>query len=1284
MRAFAKCLTQILRRWPASIVALIVALNFVAGGMHTSAQSGAGSIEGTVTDSTGAVIPGAAIRVVNVATGVAVNTITNGVGFYQAPNLFAGTYTVTVKVAAMKTAESTVRLLAAQSAEVEVVMVAGEVTQRVEVSANFVQLTTNDSGTIASTLENERINQLPMNGRVLLNLAQATTPGLEAGGTRVNGLMAEALEYVADGVPLTNRNFGGEGNSTQAQLPDPDSVQEVRLETTNTSAMYAAPATGIITTKSGTNSLHGSVFETARNNAIGLAKRRQDLPGFAAPHLVRNEFGASVGGPIVLPKLYHGKDKSFWFLAYERYSLAQITYQQNYSYTPAMRNGDWSNLYNSAGVFQQLYDPNTTASSQNCNGTGSPNTYCRAPFANNQLPISRLSPTTKKLFAITPLPTTNDNPLVTTNLTAPNPTYNVIPNISFRLDHSFDENNKAYARYTGITQNNSSLRNNPINPGTIAAEGIPAGASGFQNVVIGTYGGGIGYTHVFSPTFYSETIASQNWQSQYFVGGASLNYAKMLGLPNNFGTPGFPDINSSGFGNLFGTQWAYGYSQIISNLDENLSKTVGRQQIQFGGRYRHERFGYLPDQSHDTVTFNGYATALENPASGTNLSSTSNTGNTDADYFLGAASNYNVNKNAPYIHFHDMEFDVYAQDNIHVNRSLTINIGLRYEAHPAPWLKYGMANGFDLKNHAIVLSGSANDLIGRGYTTQAIMTNLQNIGARFETPEQAGLPSTIVRNYNMTFGPRLGIAYQPVNGKYGTVIRGAYGRYIYPVPIRSQMINMVKNLPFTATYNQSYTAANQSPDGKANYLLRAPQSVVMGVNSSGVVNTDSINSILPGQGFWALSPNYAPDYVTQTNVTVEQAFKGDSALRVTWLYTHGTNLDRVYYPNSTPSLYVWESKTGQPQPTGSLSSVAMNPYDAQTWGSISWDAKNGWSNDNALQAAYQRLYHKGVAYQIAYTWSKPFRVGGNWSRDGMGYTTESYASTGGLGVMTQPYGQVLAPALPPARPAGIAPYEDYHALARYADYIVDTAIPKQHITFSGILDLPFGTGKRFFGNSGRMLNELIGGFQIAGLGSVVSQDFAVNSSYWGPTNPLKLYKHGAPVTDCRSGVCHKAYEWFNGYIAPTAISGNACATTNNLVFGLPSSWAPYSAPSDTNCNKANPANQYYNKDEVAVTLLNGTTVPVAYSPGPAGANPYSHTVLNGPINYNADLSIFKVFPITERVNLRVNMDAFNAFNIQGFTNPNTTDGIQQVEPGSGSASSYNPPRQVQFTMRLSF
>jgi hypothetical protein len=1230
-------------------VQLIVVFALLFQSSVSLAQSGAGSIQGTIQDPTGAILPNVAVHAVKQDTGATFDTTSNGAGFYALQGLFTGKYTVTFTAAGMKGYQVTIELQDAQNAVINPQMTVGTVSEKVTVTADTVQLATYDSGTISTQLDKGRIDQLPMNGRNLLTLTGSTVPGLEASGTRANGNMPEGLEYTQDGAPMTNRNFGGEGNSTQAQLPDPDSVQEVKIETTNSSAQFATPATSIITTKSGTNALHGSFFETARNNAVGIAKARQNPANYAAPHLVRNEFGANIGGPVRIPKLYNGKDKTFFFFAFERFSLAQSTNELVAVPTVAMRNGDFSGLVNSSGVLQVLYDP----------ATSSPTTYQRTPFPTvnglrNQIPLGRESPLAKAIYAATPLPTTADNPLVTTNYNASNLTYQTVPNTTFRLDHVFTEADRAYLRFTDIVQFQEALRNYPANsPATIAGGGLPANATGYQDIPITTISGALGYDHVFSPTLYSETIYSQQWMRQYVQGGGPINedYEQELGLPNNFGQTGFPNIGANLIMPYGGSQFNYGMSQVLSNIDENLTKVIGRHQLAFGGRYRHERFGYLPDRSSDTLTLGAYATAEIDPTSGANYTALANTGYQDGDFFLGAIASYSQVKNAPFQHYVEQEIDTYFQDNFHLNKNLTINAGLRWEIHPAPFTRDGTLGSFDLNHDAIVLANPMSFYVSRGFTTQAITTNLQNLGVNIETPQQAGIPNSMFFNNDFCFSPRIGVAYTPFDSRWHTVIRGGYGRYIYPVPIRNSVKITSANIPFSASYSQSYIAANQSPDGLPNYLLRTPQAVIAGQNSSSVVNTSTVNAILPGLTISTLDPHYPPDYVTQVNATVEQPLKGSSVLRVTYLFDHGSNLDQNYEYNNHPSNYVYEVETGQIPPTGTYAATALGPYDQKVYGSGNVESlRTGWSNDSALQVNYQRQFNKGYAYQVFYVYSRAFRVGGNTFRDSVFYPGENFLP-GVIPNNVNP-GTLLSPS---------------HALNHYENYKVDTAIPEHHVTFNGIVDLPVGRGKRFLGNTNKLVDELVGGYQVAFIGNVVSQSFQPVATNWGPTSHVQVYKHSHPITDCRSGVCHKEYEWFNGYIAPGAIGAAV-----NGVSGLPTNYTPYQTPINNT-----PGTSNYGNNNVPVTLSNGNVVQVAYSPGPA-ANPFYRTVVLGPYNYEADMSLYKVFPITERVNLRVNVDAFNAFNIQGYINPNLTDGTEVL------TTSYWTPRQIQFSARLTF
>jgi hypothetical protein len=1282
------------------------------------AQSGAGSIQGTVVDPTGAVMPGASIHIVNQATGVVEDTKTNRAGFYQVPDLFTATYTITITAPGMKTFEQTIELLATQNAVIKATMTPGAVTETVEVTTDAVQLTDKEDGTISSTLDAARISQLPENTRELLTLAYATTPGFDVAssdapsstpgngtsGQRANGLFSEALNYVSDGVTMTNRNFGGENNSGQGVLPDPDSIQQVTIKLTDASAQYATPGTAVITSKSGTNRIHGTAFETAVNNYWGVARTRNDLSGAPEPQYVRNEFGVAVGGPIVFPKLYDGRNKSFWFFSFERFSVASAPTEPIAVPTVAMRNGDFSNFVNSSGEFIMLFDPSTTAANTACpvpvvssvaafSGTIS-NSACRTQFPNNQIPVSREPAFTQTINAITPLPNNSNNPLVTPNLNAPNEYYVVVPSVTFRIDQNFNERNKAYLHYSSNEQVSRSLRNYGGNaPGTLAAPGIPAQASGYQDIPISNFGASLGFTHIFSSSFFSETILSNQWLRQYVGSGGNpnLDYEQELGLPNDFGQTGFPDIGGASLTNLGGSMFNYQSNQNISQIDENMTKTVGVHQMFFGGRYHHERLYYLNSREADEVGFGPYVTGLYDTSSGNVGGTYPTAGNGNGDFFLGGGAAFDEWLQAPPSHFRDQETDLYYQDYWHIAHNLTLNLGLRYEAHPARETENGANDGFDVKNHAIVLGNSIQNLENLGYTTPALVARMEDIGVNFETPAQAGFPSTLYNSAYFNFSPRIGFAWQFWQ-KFGTILRGGYGRYLYPEPTRSSNPGPTA-LPFTYEFQQNYENATEAPGAETGYLLRNPQSIFVGQNTTNVVNTSSTSGILPGfSGEEFFDVDYKPDTVTETNVTIEQPLKWNSVLRVSHVYSHGSYLDHEFDLNGHPSTFVYEMQNNQDTPAGTTigsptyGNTATGPYDQTVYGAINYDEKTGWSNDNQVQVNFQRLYHHGFGFQVFWTYSKAFRVGGNAGRDSVIYPWENYLGTlqNTNVTFTSPYGAVAQPRTPPSPPNGVASYYEWHQLDKWEEYQRDPAVNPQHIGFNYIVDLPFGRGKKFFGSSNRLVNEIIGGYQLAGLGTFISSIFQPTATNWGQTSPIQVYKHKVPITDCTSGNCYKEYLWFNGYIAPT-VNGNLATCAKNCISGIPANYTAYQTPIDNT-----PGTTYYGTNEVQVngSGLNGGgggTENQVFASGPAGANPYSHTFMQGPKNWKSDISLFKTFPIKGAVNVRFNWDVFNFLNHQGYNLPNATTGIEEYQPGGLSgASSFWAGRQMQFTLRLNF
>ncbi len=329
----------------------------------------------------------------------------------------------------------------------------------------------------------------------------------------------------------------------------------------------------------------------------------------------------------------------------------------------------------------------------------------------------------------------------------------------------------------------------------------------------------LSYTHVFSSTFYSETLINNSWDHTESGGAGNQNvdYASQLGLPNPFGQTSFPGIfgaTQPGVGNQQGSDlmnFYYGSfrsnSQIITGIDENLSKIIQRHQLQFGGRYRHERISILPDQAAaEQTTFGGNGTALVNPGTiaSSSFTATPFTGLAIADFFLGSAQSYATTLNHGRYNFRDQEIATYFQDDFHVNSKLVLNLGIRWEIHPALHEAHDFITTFDLPNHAIVLGS-------RSLTMKVLalpQPRCERYGERryqFETADQVGLPASIIPNNYFTFAPRFGFAYRPLGDKRGTVVRGGYGTYIYPPPLRNFYADNRQNAPFFHTYNQDYT-----------------------------------------------------------------------------------------------------------------------------------------------------------------------------------------------------------------------------------------------------------------------------------------------------------------------------------------------------------------------------------------------------------------------------------------------------------------------------------------------
>src|SRR5436309_3055248 len=314
-------------------------------------QTSTGSVRGTVRDQSGAVMPGAVVTLTNAATGLAAHTQANDVGFYVFAAVIPGTYRIAVESPGMKKFEGLLNVQVQQVAAVDPVLAVAQTATEIIVS-DVTQVVNVDNPTLGHVLERQRIEQLPINGRNIKSLL-VTVPGME--GNRAYGLREGSHEFVIDGAALSDKVYG----DTVRRPPGLDTIEEFKVENNNSSAKFTRPTTVVMSTRSGTNQFHGSLFETHRNNALGKARRREeyfDKP----PQLIRNEYGASAGGPLIMPGLYHGRNRTFWFAAYEGSRNINPTPLGFPVPTTEMRNGDFRNLVDSQGRQLKIYDPWTT------------------------------------------------------------------------------------------------------------------------------------------------------------------------------------------------------------------------------------------------------------------------------------------------------------------------------------------------------------------------------------------------------------------------------------------------------------------------------------------------------------------------------------------------------------------------------------------------------------------------------------------------------------------------------------------------------------------------------------------------------------------------------------------------------------------------------------------------------------------------------------------------------------------------------------------------------------
>ncbi|MBI3279808.1 MAG: carboxypeptidase regulatory-like domain-containing protein [Acidobacteria bacterium] len=1181
---------------------------------------------GTVMDQTGAVIPDAPVTLTNMATNVTRQTTTNQAGIFVFPSLVPGQYRLTVGVQAMQRFEANVTVQVQQSVVVDPVLKPGQTTTTVDVLEVTPMLTV-DNPTLGHVLERQRIEQLPINGRDIGSLLQ-TVPGMES--YRAYGLREGSQEVVLDGSPTEDRVLG----SNLKRPPGLDTVQEFKVEVNNSSAKFTRPTTVIISTKSGTNQLHGAAFETHRNNAIGKARTRADYYD-KPPQSIRNEFGASAGGPVRLPGIYNGKDRTFWFFAYEALRNVDSTTRILRVPTMEMRNGDFRGLVDSQGRRTTIYNPWTTDL----------NTWQRQPFSYggqlNVIDPALMSPLAKYVYSVTPEPTLpNVNPLVEGNWIGPHRNVNRNWTVSARFDHRFSDKDHFYARLTAGDLFRAYPDGATLLPST-------DGAINYSKQTAPNRSLATSWLHSFSPVFFNELLLSGSREHWRISPYNEDPLADVLGLPNPFGAPNFPRITSTGISgwSLLSNNTRTGANSYLV-LDDNATRIVGRHELQFGAHLRKDQINMLPDQQQisGSLTPRPLATGLYDPkTSRTNPRATALTGQAIASLFLGQMA-YANRLVRGYFYGRLDEYSFYFQDNFKVTPRLTLNLGVRWEFWPSYREKNNILAGFDRDRRAVVLSSPLSDFYKLGATFPSFVQKLESFGANFITWEEAGLPRSLIRTNPKNFGPRLGFAYRGGDGLKSFVMRGGYRISYFPIPVRPWTEYSHFSLPLSGFYRYRTDDAEQSPDGYPNWTLRSIPDVIAGVNSRNVIRVEQDPSLSRGGGgVNYLDPDQPDTRVHDWNFT-----------RVAYVGSHTGNLEMFYDYNDVTPDYIWYVTTGERLPSGEFANVARRPYDQQVYGGIREYQKSGWANYQGVQLELERRYSGGYGYQIFYVVSNALTAGGRgWNAGGILKETNIY--------------------LPNSVPS------DLDERNRFLNYQRDTSIPKHRVRWNWVADLPFGKGKALGRNAGTFLDRVIGGWQIAGMGSLRSNYFALPSNIYPTGEKIETYGYKYPIEDCRSGTCFPGYLWWNGYIPANQINSTHPVTGKpNGIMGVPANYKPAGQPLlpwPANPSRSDPMYGFYGTNTVWVPLNDGSVQRLAYNDN---LHPWRNQYLPGVRRWGLDASLFKMIPINERFKVRFNADFFNVLNNPGNANSIDSTGFLSTRVSGQSA------RELQLTLRLTW
>lgn len=1050
-----------LRRLPAAASALILlTIAFVTNGPQAAAQKDAGAIVGTVRDPSGAVVVGAKISVTDIERGQTFNTTTGASGEYVASPLRIGRYTVSVEHPGFKTAVSnTIDINVQDRAAINITLELGAVVDTIKVTA-FTPLIQTETSELGQIVDSKRVSALPLNGRNFAQLAllSAGTAPSEPGsrdeggyGFSSNGARSLQNNFLLDGVD-NNSNLPDLLNETNFVIQPPiDALEEFKVQTNAYSAEFGRGNGAIVNAviKSGKNQLHGSLWEFLRNEKLD-SKNYFDDRNSPTPPFKQNQFGGTFGGPVVIPGLYNGKDRTFFFFDYEGLRKRQAQTQTALVPNSAWLTGDFTNNLDGS----TLLDYSSATGVLDCNKvatyTGeifdtrqtqvdatSPTGFCGVPFGYNGsgqpvnvIPFAKQDPLGERLAALYPTAgpfnQNSGNNFLANPVLAESRT-----NFDTRVDERFSDADSVFFRFSYEDQPSTI-------PGTFG--GIADGGGFFSGVEKNSYRSfATSWTRIFKPTLINEfrlgynRINSQRAQlnaNKNISGDPSFN-VNFPGVPFSPGIGGLPQLGFSDVSTLGSP--TYLPSKELQNsytLSENLTWVKGHNIFKYGTEIRREEFTiFQPASPRGNLGFDQALT--DNPGA-------TGTGGTGFASFLVGLTNGGGINNLHNVDYFRQTYAFYGQDDWKVTPKLTLNLGLRYELFLPVTERHDQIATFDFTHPS-----TPTLIVPRGQTQQLTPTiaTIVNISA-------TGSKSLIKTDKN-NFAPRVGLAYQLLPKSvlrvgYGIFYGGQEnGPYSNPSPgfnppfFVTQSFSAPCSLPSAnpALYNSDPTLNHDCavPD-LSNQPLQNPGTAGLVVGFPATALTDPNTPT-----FFSVDQNLLTPYMQQWHLGLQQEMPGNSVLELTYAGSKGTKLYTFFNgnqarPDADPASPTAPRRLVQSIDTG-----------------IDWFRSTGKSSYNSFQAHYEKRFQKGLQFQASYTWAHSLDISSNAN---LGPTQNN------------------------------SDFRDFRFPG--AEYGSSDFDVRHRFVFSSIYELPFGYGKQFLGNASGIADQIVGGWQVSNIVSVAT------------------------------------------------------------------------------------------------------------------------------------------------------------------------------------------------------